>query len=257
LSRAAEEVGRQALSQFLTRSALRHSDTAWIESCSRDAESMLGLERHEFADLLTRAAHAHHQFEIVTDRADENWADWYADYMLTHGSLARTESTEQPRGHQMQITPPAFTAKHEELLGEVAAVSKQDGPVGSAAREVEWVLRPHLLEEEEFALPALGALRAIVRRAKRKELQAMANMTDRLQHEMSDIGAQHAVVALAVEGLASAAEQAGDESGLKLAHKLADYAKMEESSIYPAIVLMGEIAKEELAKKTRTSTHFS
>lgn len=210
----------------------------------------MGLERHEFADVLVRAAHAHHQLEVVTDRDDENWADWYADYMLANGNLVRAEPTAQGVTNLMQITTPALKAKHDELMDEVAAASKQDGPVGSAAREVEWLLRPHLRKEEELALPALEALRAVVRRARPKELQAMAKVTERLQHEMADIAAQHAVIVLALEGLASAAELAGDESDRKLARKLADYAKMEETVIYPATILVGDIVREQLAKAT-------
>lgn len=210
---------------------------------------MLGLDRHEFADLLARAAHAHHQFEAVADRDDENWADWYADYMLGHGNLSLAGSTPQPGRSHMQITLPALKAKHEELMGEVSAASKLEGPMGSAAREVEWILRPHLRKEEEVALPALEALRAIVRRARPKELQAMADMTDRLEREMSDIAAQHAVIVLALEGLASAAKLARDERHIELTRKLADYMKMEQTVIYPAAVLVGDIVKEQLAKK--------
>lgn len=249
MSRTAEEINRQALSHFLRRSAFRDPGGTWIESCSRDAESMLGLDRHEFADLLARAAHAHHQLNLVTDREDENWADWYADYMLAEGKFVRSQPTENSGKDHMQITITALKAAHEELMHEVSAASKLDGPVGSAAREVEWILRPHLRKEEEVALPALEALKAIVRRARPKELQAMADMTDRLEREMSDIAAQHAVIVLALEGLASAAKLAGDERHIELTRKLADYMKMEQTVIYPAAVLVGDIVKEQLAKK--------
>jgi hypothetical protein len=248
VSRAHEEITRQALSQFLTHSTVRHSGSSWIEACSRDAEIMLGFDRHKFADLLARAVHARHQLQVVADRTDGKWADWFADYMLTDGELVRAQPTEQPRGkNHMQIIMPALKAKHEELKEEITAASQLDGPVGSAAREVEWLLRPHLLEEEEFGLPALEALRILVHRAKRKELQAMADMTDRLQREMPYIVAQHAVIALAIEGLASAAEQADDEIHVQLARKLAAHMKLEEAVIYPATVLVGDIVKDELA----------
>ena len=250
MCRAIEENSRQALSQFLRRSAVRHSGDAWIEACSRDAEMMLGLDRHVFADLLARAVHAHHQLEVVTDRYDENWDDWYVDYMLAHGKLTCAQPAAQQEENHMQITTPALKAKHEELMEEISAASKLDGPVGSAAREVEWLLRPHLRNEEELAVPALEALRAVVRRARPKELRVMAEMTDRLQHEMSDIAAQHAVIVLALEGLAAAAELAGDQSHLKLARKLDDYMKLEETVIYPATVLVGDIVREQLAKST-------
>lgn len=251
---SSEEISREALSQFLRRSAAKNLGGAWIESCSRDAEVMLGLDRHEFADLLARAAHAHHQLEAVTDRIDEGWADWYADYMLHYMMVERKPAgarrTALPAINHMKIATHELKAKHEELMEEIAAASKVDGPVGSAAREVEWVLRPHLREEEELALPALEALRALMRRAKPKELQAFVNMTDRLQREMPDIAAQHAVITLALGGLASAAELAGDEGLVKLARKLADYATTEETVIYPATVLVGDIAREQLAKGT-------
>ncbi len=150
----------------------------------------------------------------------------------------------------MQITTPALKARHEELMEEIVAASRLDGPVGSAAREVEWLLRPHLQKEQELALPALKALADLVQRARPKELQAIAEVTDRLQREMAGIVAEHAVITLALEGLASAAEQTGDESLLQLARKLEDHSRMEHSVIYPATVLVGDIVKEQLARKT-------
>lgn len=51
----------------------------------------------ELADLFQEAGHAHHQAYIETNGADDDWAIWYADYLigslsdLLDASLTRTQ----------------------------------------------------------------------------------------------------------------------------------------------------------------------
>lgn len=44
------------------------------------------------AALLTRAAEAHHAYEHVLGHHDEDWPQWYADFICRHAS----EPTEPP-----------------------------------------------------------------------------------------------------------------------------------------------------------------
>lgn len=42
------------------------------------------ITRDELADLLRKAADAHHVYEQERGEPDEQWADWYAAYIVQH-----------------------------------------------------------------------------------------------------------------------------------------------------------------------------
>ena len=252
------KLDRKVLAAFLTRSVLSHPATnAWIEACARDAETMLGFDSHVFADLLARASHAHLEYEAITDRSDEKWADWYADYILMHGNklddkgcdrlagangtfkgCTRTSNVKKMDESRHQSTKSeAFEAERDELRSDLAAAMKRDGAVGSAAREVAWLLFSHLAKEEELAYPALAVLPELANDDYDASMLAIGNMADRLQSEREYLAAEHQVIILALEGLATAARQDGDEDCVNLAYRLAAHAQMEETLIYPAAVI--------------------
>jgi hypothetical protein len=39
------------------------------------------------ADLLHEAGETHHQVFRITDGADDDWASWYADWLISHSEL--------------------------------------------------------------------------------------------------------------------------------------------------------------------------
>ena len=248
-----EKLDRQVLAAFLARSAISHSgNKAWIEASARDAEAMLGFERHRFADLLARASHAHHRYEQITDHADEKWADWYADYILTQtdimeeencddvvaGAEAAVESRAAESGRSAaHRKPEALRAERDRLRTELAAAMKREGAIGSAAREVAWVLVPHLTREEELEFPAVAVLSDLAKRNHHAEMPDFERIIGRLQSEREYLAAEHQVIHLSLGGLAAAACQSGDQDSVDLAYRLAAHAKMEETLIYPAAIL--------------------
>ncbi len=48
--------------------------------------------------------------------------------------------------------------EHEELHQELAKATQAAGNIGDAARAVAQILHPHVVKEEEYALPPLGLL---------------------------------------------------------------------------------------------------
>ena len=50
-------------------------------------------------DLLNEVAETHHRVYRITDGADDDWASWYADWLLDHSELARLLGTRPVRSH--------------------------------------------------------------------------------------------------------------------------------------------------------------
>ena len=145
-------------------------------------------------------------------------------------------------------TPEPLKVEHEELHSELAAATKLQGPVGAAAREVARILHPHFLKEEEFALPPLGLLSALAQGMPPGEMAAVTKMTDRLRRELPALLAEHVAILRALDNLAAAAREAGDEARLRFARQLAAHAKIEETVMYPAAIPVGELVEQRIAQ---------
>lgn len=51
------------------------------------------------AALLQEAAETHHRVYRITDGVDDDWASWYADWLLAHSELAATLGRLPVRSH--------------------------------------------------------------------------------------------------------------------------------------------------------------
>jgi hypothetical protein len=60
--------------------------------------------------------------------------------------------------------PSSVAAEHKELHEELARVIKAGGRTATEARNVEKLLQPHFIKEEQFALPPRGAAQAGIRK---------------------------------------------------------------------------------------------
>jgi hypothetical protein len=76
--------------------------------------------KSRLAGLLTEAAEAHHQYETdaLKGERDNNWAEWYAEYLLQHGAGDA-------------LNPPLAADQLATKLNEYAAAYAAQKPPGS------------------------------------------------------------------------------------------------------------------------------
>jgi hypothetical protein len=139
-------------------------------------------------------------------------------------------------------TPAPLRVEHEELHARLLAATREPGEVGEAAREVARLLHPHFVREEEFALPPLALLEPLAR----GEIQGMADvlpMTRRLKAELPSMLDEHRQIVGALDRLRNAARNAGSQEHAAFADALVLHAQTEESVLYPAALLVGELVE--------------
>ena len=56
-------------------------------------------QQQTIADLLQEAAETHHRVYRITDGTDDDWASWYADWLLDLSELADVLGTRPTRSH--------------------------------------------------------------------------------------------------------------------------------------------------------------
>ena len=153
----------------------------------------------------------------------------------------RVESQEAAGGHPLKLQiPQSITAEHAELHEELNRAMRAGGETAKAAGEVERLLRPHFVKEEEYALPPLGLLASLAGGKATPGADEILAMTDRLKAELPQMLGEHRTIAAAVKRLADAAERERKPEHARFAAKLMHHAHSEEEVLYPAAILVGE-----------------
>jgi len=141
----------------------------------------------------------------------------------------------------MTAVPHSLKAEHDELHEDLARATREPGAVGEAARAVAKVLHPHFVKEEEFAMPPLGALAAVVRGEQVPDAARVISQAKRVADELPQMLAEHRDIVTALEGLQLAAREAGKTDIAHFAAKLKLHAQTEEEVLYPAAILVGRV----------------
>jgi len=154
--------------------------------------------------------------------------------------------------------PEALQWEHDLIREQLARAVGEGGRTGKAAEAVVEALRPHVVKEEDFALPALGLLQHLVAGRVSPVMRGVIEMTDRLKAQYEQMRADHEVIVAAVYRLAEAAVLESKLEYVGFSKKLLLHMKTEEQVLYPAAILIGEYLKlklDGLPPETRSPDH--
>jgi hypothetical protein len=144
--------------------------------------------------------------------------------------------------------PDVIKSEHEELHDELQRATKTGGQTGEAARAVIKVLFPHILLEEEFAIPPLMLLPRLARGEFTPDIERILSKTEVLKAELPRMLEEHKLIVTALRKLLQAAMNEGHTGYAAFARKLILHAQKEEEILYPASILIGEYVKLRLGK---------
>jgi iron-sulfur cluster repair protein YtfE (RIC family) len=139
--------------------------------------------------------------------------------------------------------PEALQWEHDLIREQLARAVHESGSTGKAAEAVVEALRPHIVKEEDFALPALGLLQHLVAGRVSPVMRGVIEMTDRLKAQYEQMRADHEVIVATVYRLAEAAVLDRKLEYVGLSKRLLLHMKTEEQVLYPAAILIGEYLK--------------
>lgn len=137
------------------------------------------------------------------------------------------------------VMPSSLELRHRQLQLNLTSLVRGGGRTGTAARELERVLRPHLLKEELLALPLLGLLPSLASGVGPADPAAALAMADRFRTEMPNMLREHQNISAALGALRTAAQADGNDGAVAFAEQLAALAVEEEQIHYPAALLVG------------------
>jgi hypothetical protein len=139
--------------------------------------------------------------------------------------------------------PESLRLEHEELHGQLSALTKTSGKVAEAAKLVAQTLHPHFVAEEEFAIPPLGILSQLAEGNITEDMKEILKMTGRLKAELPRMLEEHKAILRALDKLIEAAHEENHPEAVEFAEKLKLHAKTEEEVTYPTAILIGKYLK--------------
>jgi hemerythrin superfamily protein len=144
--------------------------------------------------------------------------------------------------------PEALQIEHEELREQLGKAAAAGGKTGEAAQRVMKVLHPHILLEEEFAIPPLTLLPRLARGEVTPDMRRFLSQAETLKGALPRMLAEHKMIVEALRGLMQAAQEEGHTGYARYARKMIVHAQMEEEILYPASILVGEYLRGKLEK---------
>jgi hemerythrin superfamily protein len=148
----------------------------------------------------------------------------------------------------MNEIPEALQIEHEELREQLAKAAAAGGKTGEAAERAMKVLHPHILLEEEFAIPPLRALPALARGELPADMGRILSQSATLKAELPRMLEEHGLIVKALRGLMQAAQEEQLPGFARYAQKMILHAQFEEEILYPASILVGEYLKGQTKK---------
>ncbi len=167
---------------------------------------------------------------------------------------AGQEPTQQPPSLAGLDTPHALRMEDRHLRDDLARALKDQGSVGSAAKEIERILLPHLEARENLVFRPLGLLRALAQDEPGVDRARAIAAVEQIQRELPKFEQEHRAIYDANKRLIDAANREHKPQYLDLSDRIWVHMRLEEEVLYPTVTLIGRYLKlQERAKPRATS----
>jgi Hemerythrin HHE cation binding domain len=153
---------------------------------------------------------------------------------------------EQGRLPMKFDSPAALKLDHEDTRAALARAAEAPGQTGRAAQAVAELVYAHFAKEEEFVFPAFALMHDLSRGQVRAEMADILPLISRLEAEHDVLLAEHKAIHVALEAMMETAHRENNVECAQVAYNLMVHHKVEETAIYPTVLLIGHYIREKL-----------
>lgn len=139
--------------------------------------------------------------------------------------------------------PESLAEEHRELFRNLRRLAARGGRTGREVRKLLDLLDPHFEREEQAAMPLLGALKPLSEGVALEGPSEVMSLHERLASEYPQMLEEHRQVKGLIDGVRKTAGKGRQRLALALMDELEHHACVEEEVLYPAALLVGELAE--------------
>jgi hypothetical protein len=178
----------------------------------------------------------------------------FATVCLAAPAAAGQEPAQPPPSLGTLDTPHALRMEDRHLRDDLARALQDQGSVGSAAKEIEHILLPHLEARENLVFRPLGLLRALAQGDPGVDRARAIAAVEQIERELPKFEQEHRAIYDANKRLIDAANREHKPQYLDLSDRIWVHMRLEEEVLYPTVSLVGRYLKlQEHAKPRATS----
>ena len=138
-----------------------------------------------------------------------------------------------------------------EALHERLRQATQAG--GEAAKALALLLHPRFIMEDQFALPLLCLRAPLARGNWSADMAEVLTVAAQLEANLPQMLAEHQAIVAALNELHQAAARTGRSEIVAFAEALVEHARTEDQVMYPAAVLVGQVVRQRLGRRSPTA----
>jgi iron-sulfur cluster repair protein YtfE (RIC family) len=135
--------------------------------------------------------------------------------------------------------PEPLKAEHYKLHECLGSATAAGGGTAARAEALSKLLYSHLIKEEEYAFPILGALAPAARNEPIDDAGRLLEMSRKLAQNLPEMLEEHQQILAAARDLEETARSEGHADVARFAKELALHAATEEQILYPAAIVVG------------------
>ncbi len=149
------------------------------------------------------------------------------------------------------LAPPTMEKEHEEIWKLLMEVQRLSGKTGSVAERLSKDLKVHIDREESLALPLLGILRDLVdEKLSNSTAKRASEIHRKFEKEYPGMLHGHRELYKILERLKKAGEEEGHLTAVRFVEAVEKHSREEEEVLYPAAILAGRIASQQVRGKS-------
>jgi hypothetical protein len=150
---------------------------------------------------------------------------------------------------QQLVTPSSVQLQHAQIITRLETYARQSGPVGTAAQKAVEFLKAHYAKEEQFVLPPLGLLPALLKGDVGKaDMERALQMAERTKAVADELFADHVQITTLMTELSDAANESNEKELVRLATRVAAQSLNDMEVLHPTTVLIGEYIRIKFQK---------
>jgi hypothetical protein len=152
---------------------------------------------------------------------------------------AQQTQTEHPIPWSIQLD-------HQETLERLAALAREQAPVGPAAQQALELFQAHVKREAEYILPPLALLPQLADGKVTADMRWAVTMADQVKAEREEIFHEHMRITDAMNNLAAAADRAHNTDALDFARTAVADSLTDIELMEPMTVVIGDYIRAKL-----------
>jgi len=131
-------------------------------------------------------------------------------------------------------------SEHQDSIGQITTLAQRPAPIGPEASKLLDLVKPHMLRNENILLPPLTLMPLMAEVDAAQSMRWALPLIDRIRYQQPQNFREQQKIALQLNALTTAAQEANDPEAVDVAKRIAATILEDDEVIQPTLLLIGQ-----------------